>query len=135
MINSSPPCHRRCRRRPAAASSALGEAADQHEMLVSKPTASGEGHPTVAIEGNASEQPPAPAQDPPAQDPPTADPAEKPLSRRAVRRAQIERFVQAVRDSDVAAADEAILRLSRSRRWLAPLALIVGAFVMLFAGV
>ena len=52
-----------------------------------------------------------------------------------MRRAQIERFVQAVRDSDVAAADEAILRLSRSRRWLAPLALIVGAFVMLFAGV
>ena len=35
----------------------------------------------------------------------------------------------------MAAADEVILRLSRSRRWLAPLALIVGAFVMLFAGV
>jgi hypothetical protein len=93
----------------------------------------------VAIEGNASEQPAAPAASAapaaPAQHPPAADHMEKPLSRRAVRRAQIERFVQAVRDSDVAAADEVILRLSRSRRWLAPLALVVGAFVMLFAGV
>jgi len=43
--------------------------------------------------------------------------------------------VQAVRDSDMAAADEVILRLSRSRRWLAPLALFVGAFAMLFVGV
>ena len=83
----------------------------------------------MAIEGNASEPPTAPVQGPPA-----ADRGEEALSRHA-RRAQIERFVQAVRDSDVAAADEAILRLSRSRRWLAPLALVVGAFVMLFAGV
>jgi hypothetical protein len=30
--------------------------------------------------------------------------------------------------------DEAVLRLSRSRRWLAPLALAVGAFEMLFEG-
>jgi hypothetical protein len=30
--------------------------------------------------------------------------------------------------------DEAVLRLSRSRRWLAPLALVVGAFGMLFTG-
>ena len=43
--------------------------------------------------------------------------------------------MQAVRDSDMAAADEVILRLSRSRRWLAPLALFVGAFAMLFVGV
>jgi hypothetical protein len=35
----------------------------------------------------------------------------------------------------MAAADEAIVRLSRSRRWLAPLALFVGAFAMLFTGV
>ena len=88
------------------------------------------GHPIVTIEGNASEPQTAPVQGPPA-----ADREEKPLSRRSTRRAQIERFVQAVRDSDVAAADEVILRLSRSRRWLAPLALVVGAFVMLFAGV
>jgi hypothetical protein len=33
------------------------------------------------------------------------------------------------------AVDVAILRLSRSRRWLAPLALAVGAFAMLFLGV
>ena len=84
----------------------------------------------MAIEGNASEHPAAPVQGLPA-----AGHGEEPLSRRSTRRAQIERFVQAVRDSDVAAADEVILRLSRSRRWLAPLALIVGAFVMLFAGV
>jgi hypothetical protein len=105
-------------------------------MLVSDPSVSGEGHPTVAIDGNASGEPPAPAQGPPAaQGTPPADHGEEPRSRRAVRRAQIKRFVQAVRDSDVAAADEVILRLSRSRRWLAPLTLGVGAFVMLFAGV
>ena len=43
--------------------------------------------------------------------------------------------MQAIRDSDLNAADEIILRLSRSRRWLAPLALTVGAFAMLFVGV
>jgi hypothetical protein len=57
------------------------------------------------------------------------------MSRRFPRRAQVRQFVQAVRDSDMAAADEVILRLSRSRRWLAPLALFVGAFAMLFVGV
>jgi hypothetical protein len=40
-----------------------------------------------------------------------------------------------VRDSDLAAVDDTVLRLSRSRRWLAPLALAVGAIAMLFAGV
>jgi len=35
----------------------------------------------------------------------------------------------------MAAADEVILRLSRSRRWLAPLAVCVGAFAMLFVGI
>jgi hypothetical protein len=43
--------------------------------------------------------------------------------------------VQAVRDSDQAAVDEMIVRLSRSRPWLAPLALAVGAFAMLLDGV
>ena len=52
-----------------------------------------------------------------------------------VRRAQVERFIQAVRDSDREVVDETIMRLSRSRPWLAPLALIVGAFAMLFDGV
>ena len=44
-------------------------------------------------------------------------------------------FVQAVRDSDQAAVNDMVLRLSRARPWLAPLALIVGAFAMLFDGV
>jgi hypothetical protein len=130
MIDSSPPYNRRCRRKPAAASSALGEAADQLKILVAEPTVTGEGHLIVAIEGNASEPPTAADQGPPG-----VGRAEEALSRRSARRAQVERFVQAVRDSDMAAADEAILRLSRSRRWLAPLALGLGAFAMLFAGV
>jgi hypothetical protein len=49
--------------------------------------------------------------------------------------ARVGQFIQAVRDSDRVAAEEAVLRLSRSRRWLAPLALAVGALVILFDGV
>ena len=49
--------------------------------------------------------------------------------------ARVRRLIQAVRDSDRAAVEEAVLRLSRSRRWLAPLALAVGALAMLFDGV
>jgi hypothetical protein len=41
----------------------------------------------------------------------------------------------AIRDSDYAVVEQAVLRLSRSRRWLAPLALAVGALAMLFEGV
>jgi hypothetical protein len=62
------------------------------------------GHPIVAIEGNASEQPAAPAQGPSASGQPAASRGEEPLSRRSARRVQVERFVRAVRDSDVAAA-------------------------------
>ncbi|MGH3196412.1 MAG: hypothetical protein ACRDNT_10870, partial [Streptosporangiaceae bacterium] len=54
---------------------------------------------------------------------------------RAGRRAQVGRLVRAIRDSDLATVDEVVLRLSRSRRWLAPLALAVGAFAMLLEGV
>lgn len=79
----------------------------------------------MAIEGNAPGQPPAPA----------PGRGRQPPSRRSTWRAQIGGYVKAVRDSDLAAADEVILRLSRSRRWLAPLALGVGAFAMLFVGV
>jgi len=79
----------------------------------------------VAIEGSASGQPAAPA---PCRGPPQP-------SRRATRREQLGRFVRAVRESDLATADEVILRLSRSRRWLAPLAVCVGAFAMLFVGI
>jgi hypothetical protein len=53
----------------------------------------------------------------------------------AGRRAQIGRLIVAIRDSDQAVLDETVLRFSRSRRWLAPLALALGAFAMLFEGV
>ncbi len=43
--------------------------------------------------------------------------------------------MSAIRDGDDAMIEAAVLRFSRSRRWLAPLALVVGAFVMLFQGV
>jgi len=78
----------------------------------------------VAIEGNASGQPAAPAPG-----------HEQPPARRIARREQVRQFVRAVRESDLATADEVILRLSRSRRWLAPLAVLVGAFAMLFVGI
>jgi hypothetical protein len=42
--------------------------------------------------------------------------------------------VVAVREGDDAMAEEAILRLSKSHRWLAPLALAASAFAMLFEG-
>jgi hypothetical protein len=56
-------------------------------------------------------------------------------SRRRITRAQIAQFVQAVRDSDQTTVNEMVLRLSRARPWLAPLAFAVGAFAMLFDGV
>jgi hypothetical protein len=43
-------------------------------------------------------------------------------------------FVVAVRDADEQAVESLILRLSKSRRWLAPLALLVSAFALLFGG-
>jgi hypothetical protein len=55
--------------------------------------------------------------------------------KRHVTRAQVGQFIQVVRDSDRTAVTEMVLRLSRSRPWLAPLALAVGAFAMLFDGV
>jgi hypothetical protein len=48
--------------------------------------------------------------------------------------AQGRRLVRAIQDSDELAVEEAVLRLSRSRRLFAPLALAVGAFAMLFDG-
>jgi hypothetical protein len=48
--------------------------------------------------------------------------------------ARVGRFVQAVRDGDDAMVEEMVLRLSRSHRLLAPLALVVGGFAMLFDG-
>jgi hypothetical protein len=50
-------------------------------------------------------------------------------------RADVMRFIDAVRDSDDAVVDDAVMRLSRARPWLAPLTLAIGAFAMLFHGV
>jgi hypothetical protein len=54
---------------------------------------------------------------------------------RAAVSARVRALVRAIREGDDAMVEDAVLRLSRSRRWLAPLALVVGAFVMLFQGV
>jgi hypothetical protein len=43
-------------------------------------------------------------------------------------------LVHAIREGDEAKVEAAVLRLSKSRRWLAPLGFVVGAFVMLFDG-
>ncbi len=48
--------------------------------------------------------------------------------------ATVRRLIEAIRQSDDAAVERAVLQLSATRRWLAPLALIVGAFLMLFQG-
>ncbi len=55
-------------------------------------------------------------------------------TRRATLLARTRALVHAIREGDDATVEEAVLRLSRSRRWLAPLALAVGAFSMLFEG-
>jgi hypothetical protein len=44
-------------------------------------------------------------------------------------------LVRAINDGDEKMVEQAILDLSRRKRWLAPLAFAVGAFVMLFQGV
>jgi len=86
----------------------------------------------VTIEGNAPEPPPAASSADDASGP-SGDGARRPRHR--ITRAQIVRFIQAVRDSDQATVNEMVLRLSRARPWLAPLAFAVGAFAMLFDGV
>jgi hypothetical protein len=48
--------------------------------------------------------------------------------------ARIRALVRAIEDDDADRIEEAILRLSRSRRAFAPLAFVVGAFVLLFGG-
>ena len=47
---------------------------------------------------------------------------------------QIRDLVRAIDDGDDAQVESAVLQLSRTRRYLAPLAFLVGAFVMLFQG-
>ena len=95
-----------------------------------------EGHRTVAIEGSGLERPTASSADDASGPPASPGGIDQPSGRRRrITRAQVGQFVQAVRDSDREVVDEMILRLSRSRPWLAPLALAVGAFAMLFEGV
>jgi hypothetical protein len=46
----------------------------------------------------------------------------------------VRRLIAAIRDNDEHTVEEAVLQLARARRIFAPLALAVGAFVMLFSG-
>ena len=89
----------------------------------------------MAIGGSGPERPAAPSTDDASSRPAPPGRAARPPGRRRITRAQVGQFVQAVRDSDRAVVDEMIMRLSRSRPWLARLALAVGAFAMLFDGV
>ena len=58
---------------------------------------------------------------------------------RGTRRHQVgvlfENLVEAIRHGDDGMVEDAVLALSRRSRWLAPLALLVGGFAMLFQGV
>jgi hypothetical protein len=72
----------------------------------------------VAVKGNAPEQPAVPRN-----------------HRWHTTRADVKRYIHAVRDSDQEVVDHTVIRLSHTRPWLAPLALAIGAFAMLFDGV
>jgi len=56
-------------------------------------------------------------------------------SRRAAVLTQFERLIVAIRTGDEAMVERTVLALSQRSRWLAPLAMLVGAFAMLFQGV
>ncbi len=56
-------------------------------------------------------------------------------SRRATIATQVGRLVTSIRTGDESMVETTVLALSRRSRWLAPLALLVGAFAMLFQGV
>ncbi len=57
-----------------------------------------------------------------------------PPTRSATLMARLGAFIDAVRDGDEAMVEELVMRLSGSRRLLAPLAFVVGGFAMLFNG-
>lgn len=63
---------------------------------------------------------------------PPADPSED--RRPPSFSARVRSLVRAIEANDEAKVEEAILRLSRSRRVFAPLAFAIGAFVMLYEG-
>jgi hypothetical protein len=62
------------------------------------------------------------------------DPTDAPVKRRERTAVLIRRLVEVIRSSDDDAVEDAVMALSRRSRWLAPLGLIVGAFLMLFQG-
>ncbi len=64
-----------------------------------------------------------------------AAPPPEPEKGRVGLTSQIAGLAHSIREGDDATIEEAILRLSRSHRFLAPLAMVVSAFVMLFEGV
>jgi hypothetical protein len=67
---------------------------------------------------------------------PETEPAPGPTGTRRQRiGVSIGRLTDAIRRGDDAAVEQAVLQLSQRRRWLAPLGMIVGAFLMLFQGV
>jgi hypothetical protein len=89
----------------------------------------------MAIEGNAPESPPAlPGGEEASGESAVLSAGGEPPRPRLGPGAQGRRLISAVRDGDPAALDDAVLRLSQSRRWLAPLAFAIGAFGMLFEG-
>lgn len=91
----------------------------------------------MATEGNVPEQPPVVSPEDDVSGPyvrPGTAVGEAPRPQRHLS-ARVRQIIHAVRDNDRAAVEEAVVRLSRSRRWLAPLALAVGALAMLFDGV
>jgi hypothetical protein len=55
-------------------------------------------------------------------------------TRREALRAGIAQLVRAIRDGDEETVESAVIALSQSRRLFAPLAFVVGAFIMLFDG-
>ena len=55
-------------------------------------------------------------------------------TRRATVVLLVKHLIHAIRDGDESMVEKAIVGLSQRSRWLAPLALVVGAFAMLFQG-
>jgi hypothetical protein len=83
----------------------------------------------VAADGNGTKAAPLSAPDIPRGPSPPAGTRRK--QRRPITRADLARFVKAVKDSDQAVVDDTVVRLSHTRPWLAPLTLAIGAFAML----
>ena len=66
---------------------------------------------------------------------PPPDPGRASSSRLATLASQVRRLVGAIREGDEATVEAAVVQLSSRRRIFAPLGVVVGGFVMLFAGV